>query len=169
VRKGRITRLELERAEALLQAGESSWGLAYLARLLRQQPTNRVAAERLMKRSDDAFLLPADRAAAAWPFAEFVDRREKASPVKQVSLPRSRLRGVIDFSPDGRLLVTASKDGTARLWDAFNGEPVCKPMRHETEVLSAQFSKDGLKVVTASVDRSAKIWAATLACSSRRH
>ena len=43
-----VTRLEIERAESLLEAGNSTRGLAYLARLLRQQPTNRVVAERLM-------------------------------------------------------------------------------------------------------------------------
>ena len=26
------------------------------------------------------------------------------------------------FSPDGRFVVTASHDGTARVWDAFTGE-----------------------------------------------
>src|SRR5437773_4764515 len=43
-----VTRLEIERAESLLEAGDSTRGLAYLARLLRQQPTNHVVAERLM-------------------------------------------------------------------------------------------------------------------------
>ena len=43
-----VTRLEIERAESLLEAGDSSRGLAYLVRLLRQQPTNHVGAERLI-------------------------------------------------------------------------------------------------------------------------
>src|SRR5438874_1306743 len=40
-----VTRLEIERDESLLEAGDSTRGLASLARLLRQQPTNYVVAE----------------------------------------------------------------------------------------------------------------------------
>jgi WD40 repeat protein len=65
-----------------------------------------------------------------------------------------------NFSPDSWRVVTASEDGTARLWNALTGEPLGEPMRHEAEVLWAQFSEDGQKIVTASVDGSAKIWAA---------
>jgi len=32
------------------------------------------------------------------------------------------------FSPDGGQIVTASKDGTARLWDATTGKPIGEPM-----------------------------------------
>ena len=38
------------------------------------------------------------------------------------------------FSPDGRRIVTASDDKTARVWDAESGKPVGEPMRHEGEV-----------------------------------
>jgi WD40 repeat protein len=62
------------------------------------------------------------------------------------------------FSPDGRWIVTASDDGTARLWDAATGQPVGEPMKHEDAVESAQFSPDGRKIVTASADNTARLW-----------
>src|SRR5256886_2204682 len=62
------------------------------------------------------------------------------------------------FSPDGRRIVTASWDKTARLWDAASGKPVGEPMKHEDEVNSAQFSPDGQRVVTASGDKTAGVW-----------
>jgi WD40 repeat protein len=62
------------------------------------------------------------------------------------------------FSPDGRLLVTASWDGTARLWDAATHQPIGRPMRHENWVECANFSPDGRLVVTASRDGSARLW-----------
>jgi dipeptidyl aminopeptidase/acylaminoacyl peptidase len=57
--------------------------------------------------------------------------------------------------------VTASKDGTARLWDATNGKEIGVPMQHREMVNSVQFSPDGQRVVTASKDGTARLWDAT--------
>jgi dipeptidyl aminopeptidase/acylaminoacyl peptidase len=62
------------------------------------------------------------------------------------------------FSPDGQRVVTASKDHTARLWDAASGKPIGEPMKHEDVVNSAQFSPDGLRVVTTLEDKTARLW-----------
>jgi WD domain, G-beta repeat len=62
------------------------------------------------------------------------------------------------FSPDGQRVVTASYDGTARLWDAGTGKEIGEPMKHGMEVYSARFSPDGLRIVTASQDRTARLW-----------
>ena len=62
------------------------------------------------------------------------------------------------FSPDGQRVVTASKDRTARLWDAATSKPIGQPMRHKRLVTAAYFSPDGQRVVTASKDGTARIW-----------
>jgi WD40 repeat protein len=64
------------------------------------------------------------------------------------------------FSRDGRWVVTASWDKTARVWDAATGQPVSAPMKHGDQLLSAQFSPDGRWVVTASRDKTARVWEA---------
>jgi WD40 repeat protein len=56
-----------------------------------------------------------------------------------------------EFSPDGRLLVTASERGSARLWDAQTGRPVGNPMRHG-RILFVGFSPNGTRLVTTSVE-----------------
>src|SRR5204863_1570626 len=62
------------------------------------------------------------------------------------------------FSPDGRRIVTASRDFTARVWDAQTGEALTEPFRHGNWVTWAEFSPDGKRIVTASYDFSAKVW-----------
>ncbi len=62
------------------------------------------------------------------------------------------------FSPDGERVVTASGDGTARVWDAATGKELAVLRGHEGEVRSAQFSRMGQRVVTASWDDTARVW-----------
>jgi energy-coupling factor transporter ATP-binding protein EcfA2 len=63
------------------------------------------------------------------------------------------------FSPDGTRIVTASRDKTARLWDAATGRPIGAPFEgHENTVRSATFSPDGKRIVTASQDTTARLW-----------
>ncbi|MBC8726785.1 hypothetical protein F6X37_36610, partial [Paraburkholderia sp. 31.1] len=55
-------------------------------------------------------------------------------------------------------VVTASADGTARVWDAATGEVIAKLTGHQGPVFSAAFSPDGQRVVTASADGTARVW-----------
>jgi WD40 repeat protein/serine/threonine protein kinase len=67
----------------------------------------------------------------------------------------------VAFSPDGRRIATASKDHTARVWDAGTGEAVTGPLRHSHFVFKAAFSPDSRRVVTASQDWTARVWEAS--------
>ena len=68
-----------------------------------------------------------------------------------------RVRSVA-YAPDGRRLVTASYDGTARIWDASTGRQLRVLRGHTAQVISATFSPDGRRIATASFDRTARIW-----------
>jgi len=61
------------------------------------------------------------------------------------------------FGPNGRRVVTASKDGTARIWDALTGDAIGEPMQSNEAVYAAEFSPDGKRVVTASA-WDARVW-----------
>jgi WD40 repeat protein len=63
------------------------------------------------------------------------------------------------FSPDGKRILTASQDKTARLWDPETGKPIGAPLTgHAGGVLSATFSPDGRRIVTASEDATVRLW-----------
>lgn len=55
-------------------------------------------------------------------------------------------------------MVSGSADGTARIWNATNGQSVTIPLRHDGAVHWAEFSPDGRRLVTATADQSARIW-----------
>jgi WD40 repeat protein len=70
-------------------------------------------------------------------------------------------RGVVwsvGFSPNGRHLVTAGEDGTARVWDAATGAGHVSLAGHGGAIRSAVFSSNGERIVTASDDGEARVW-----------
>jgi WD40 repeat protein len=62
------------------------------------------------------------------------------------------------LSADGRLVLTASDDNTAQVWDAVSGKRLSPPCQHKGTVLDAEFSVDGRRLITASEDQSARVW-----------
>ncbi len=62
------------------------------------------------------------------------------------------------FSPDGKRIVTASEDKTARVWDAETGREIASLNGHQSSVRTAAFSPDGKRIVTASEDKTGRVW-----------
>ncbi|MEY3222805.1 MAG: hypothetical protein RLZZ203_1661, partial [Cyanobacteriota bacterium] len=60
------------------------------------------------------------------------------------------------FSPDGKTIVTASWDNTARVWD-LSGKQLAELKGHTGAVYNASFSADGKTIVTASSDNTARV------------
>jgi len=63
------------------------------------------------------------------------------------------------FSPDGKRVLTAGADATARTYDAATGTELAVLRGHESDVVSAAFSANGW-IVTTSTDRSVRLWTA---------
>jgi len=64
----------------------------------------------------------------------------------------------VAFSPDGRLLATASYDMTARLWDPATGEHLRTLTGHTGWIRGVAFSPDGRLLATTSDDKTARLW-----------
>ena len=80
-------------------------------------------------------------------------------------LPAPVRRGpFVAFSPDGRRILSAGADGTARLWGPGDG---LVSLQHGGPVNTGFFSRDGKTVITASDDGSARLWSVAGAARSR--
>lgn len=56
------------------------------------------------------------------------------------------------FSPNGKLLVSAGRDHSIKLWNVNSGREIRTFSNHESEILSIQFSPDGTKILSAGRD-----------------
>jgi WD domain, G-beta repeat len=64
----------------------------------------------------------------------------------------------VEFSPDGRMLVTADRGGVAMLWDAETGAQIGRPIESGRRLWMAHFSPDGRRIATAAEDGAVRVW-----------
>ncbi|MBR4678872.1 MAG: hypothetical protein IKO99_12800 [Bacteroidales bacterium] len=128
------SRVIAEKASALVDEGDS-----YLARLLALEA------------------LPPNR-----PYTVEAEYALRKASNQNTAILRGHIAEVhsASFSPDGRYIVSASLDGTIKIWDAKTGQHVEKPLEgHTAEVKSALFSPDGKYIVsTSQYDYAVRIW-----------
>jgi len=74
----------------------------------------------------------------------------------------------VEFSPDGKQLLTASDDASARLWNTADGSPAAPALVHQSAVRAAALSPDGRRVVTGSLDGMVCVWDALTGASLNR-
>ncbi|MFF0449024.1 helix-turn-helix domain-containing protein [Streptomyces sp. NPDC004609] len=127
-------------------------------------PPGGLTAVRWARRGTLLVTAGADGTARLWSAPAPGTRAASGAPA---GTPVGVLRGhkglinALDVSRDGRLLVTAGDDRTARLWDIGKpGKPVrlATLTRHTDLVHAAVISPDGRLLVTAGEDRTARLW-----------
>ncbi|MEO8286521.1 MAG: helix-turn-helix domain-containing protein [Chloroflexota bacterium] len=69
----------------------------------------------------------------------------------------------VSFSRDGKYVLTASDDHTARIWDATTGAQLRTFSGHSAEIYTAVYSPDEKYILTASEDHTARLWDAVTA------
>lgn len=67
----------------------------------------------------------------------------------------------IAFSPDGRVLASASDDHTVKLWEVPSGVEIRTLMGHLDTVRAIAFSPNGRWLASASYDKTIKVWDAS--------
>jgi hypothetical protein len=63
-----------------------------------------------------------------------------------------------DFSPDGRKAISASADGTLRLWDTKTGKELKRLDGHTGRVWAVAFAPDGRRAASGGFDHSIRLW-----------
>ncbi len=91
-------------------------------------------------------------------FCQETSQDEAAVPV-HVYKGHSKAVEALDFSVDGKTLLTGSRDGSVRFWSISSGKESGRPiLAGDAWINRALFSPDGQGVVTADDDGSVKIW-----------
>ena len=88
-----------------------------------------------------------------WPLPDLADpalRRVLANNTGRVT--------AVAVAPDGSWIVTASDDGTARVWDAATGRQRAVLQGHTDRVTAVAVAPDSRWIATASWDDTARVW-----------
>lgn len=92
----------------------------------------------------------------------FITGSDAQMPKKVTSLKtlqaHSQAISAIAVSPDNRLLVTASQDKTAKVWNIASGRAMFTLQGHNDGLCCVAFSSDSKLIATAGHDKTAKIW-----------
>ncbi|MBN8246266.1 MAG: protein kinase [Verrucomicrobia bacterium] len=135
--EGLVGTLQLKQAERFFEKDEGGQGVAYLARMLRQNPGNHLAAARLMSA---------------------LNHRSFALPLRVFEFPEETED--LEFSPDGARFLTWSRgtNPVARLWDVASAQGVGRSMPHVLPGVRPRFSPDGRCLATVSTNRTVQLF-----------
>lgn len=132
------TRLEFDRALTLFDRGQASEGMLWLGRALKTAPPDADDLRRVIR-------------------ANLANWQGSILPLRHVLDHKDHVY-TLAFSPDGKALVSGSRDGTARIWNVATGAQITPPLKHGAEICTVRFSPNGDAILTGSHDGTARVW-----------
>ncbi|KAF8426396.1 WD40-repeat-containing domain protein [Tirmania nivea] len=114
------------------------------ARFEKAATIDRIHTERLVTASDDFTMYLWDPAKSTKPIARLTGHQ--------------KLVNHVSFSPDGRIIASASFDNIVKLWNARDGKFLFTCRGHVGPVYQCSFSADSRLLASSSKDTTLKIW-----------
>jgi DNA-binding beta-propeller fold protein YncE len=93
----------------------------------------------------------------AWVCCSASGQEELIPPMRTLTGHKGGVTSVAYF-PDGRRIVTGSRDGTARVWDVTTGESLRTIEGQKGTVYAVAVSADGARVATGAGDGVVRVW-----------
>ncbi|WP_268767895.1 DUF4062 domain-containing protein [Methanosarcina sp. 1.H.T.1A.1] len=92
------------------------------------------------------------------PWIRWINKPQKKSLCLMKLVGHTDFVNACSFSPDGKIIVSASHDLTLRIWDTETGEEIKVLRGHARNVNDCRFSPNGKIIVSASDDLTLRIW-----------
>ncbi|MEM9271716.1 MAG: AAA-like domain-containing protein [Cyanobacteria bacterium P01_F01_bin.143] len=97
-----------------------------------------------------------DHTAKLWRINQTQEEQLRVSLESEMNEHNNTIKG-IRFSPNGKIIATASTDRSIKLWTQ-NGELIKTLAGHDAAVWQVNFSPEGDKLISSSEDRSVIVW-----------
>jgi guanine nucleotide-binding protein subunit beta-2-like 1 protein len=108
---------------------------------------------------DDMILTASrDRTIIKWSLNQGSDRFSEFGQPQRALTGHSHFVQDVVISKDGQFALSASWDGTLRLWDLNFGTSTKPFVGHTSDVLSVSFSPDNRQIVSGSRDKTIRLW-----------
>lgn len=122
-----------------------------------------VGERKINDERSEEFLVTAsrDNSVMIW---DITPKKQSDGDDEEWGLPRKVLKGHSHFvqdialSQDSKFLLSASWDGTLRLWDTVKGNTTKRFVSHNKDVLTVAFSPDNRQIASGGRDNFIKIW-----------
>ncbi len=93
-----------------------------------------------------------------WRATQTLRNADKDSVFSQFQSGRPGMTEDVAFSPDGKTLAMASREGTVQLWDVAGGKLLATLKGHSSTVNAVVFSPDGRTLASGSGDQTVRLW-----------